>query len=86
MQCWVGDRPEDIALALFADASFASWIGDSNQCSAVPDRTEYICPDKFVLQEAGLNFAFFDGVRIDFVGCGFAHGRHSSFGTLGYSH
>ena len=29
LQCWVGDRPEDIQLALFADASFALWLGDS---------------------------------------------------------
>ena len=33
MQCWVGDRPEDIQLALFADASFASWLGDSKTTS-----------------------------------------------------
>ena len=29
LQCWVGDDPKDIQLALFADASFASWLGDS---------------------------------------------------------
>ena len=33
LQCWVGDRPEDIQLALFADASFASWLGDSKSTS-----------------------------------------------------
>ena len=33
LQCWVGDRPEDIQLALFADASFASWLGDSKTTS-----------------------------------------------------
>ena len=29
MECWVGDDPKDCQLALFADASFASWLGDS---------------------------------------------------------
>ena len=33
MQCWVGDRPEDIQAALFAEASFASWLGDSKSTS-----------------------------------------------------
>ena len=33
MQCWVGDKPEDIQLAIFADASFASWLGDSKSTS-----------------------------------------------------
>ena len=33
LQCWVGDNPEDIQLALFADASFASWLGDSKSTS-----------------------------------------------------
>ena len=28
MQCWVGDDPKDCQLALFADASFAAWVGD----------------------------------------------------------
>ena len=29
MQCWVGDPPEDVQLALFADASFVGWLNDS---------------------------------------------------------
>ena len=33
LQCWVGDHPKDIQLALFADASFASWLGDSKSTS-----------------------------------------------------
>ena len=33
LQCWVGDKPEDIQLALFADASFASWLGNSKSTS-----------------------------------------------------
>ena len=33
MRCGVGDRPEDIQPALFADASVASWLRDSNRTS-----------------------------------------------------
>jgi len=33
LQCWVGDDPKDIQIALFADASFASWLGDSKSTS-----------------------------------------------------
>jgi len=33
MQCWVGDPPEDLQLAMFADASFASWLKDSKSTS-----------------------------------------------------
>ena len=33
MECWVGDDPIDCQLALFADASFASWLGDSKSTS-----------------------------------------------------
>ena len=33
MECWVGDNPIDCQLALFADASFASWLGDSKSTS-----------------------------------------------------
>ena len=33
MQCWVGDPPEDLQLALFADASFAGWLNDSKSTS-----------------------------------------------------
>ena len=33
MECWVGDDPKDCQLALFADASFASWLADSKSTS-----------------------------------------------------
>ena len=33
LQCWVGDKPKNIQFALFADASFASWLGDSKSTS-----------------------------------------------------
>ena len=33
MECWVGDDPKDCQLALFADASFVSWLGDSKSTS-----------------------------------------------------
>ena len=33
MECWVGDDTIDCQLALFADASFASWLGDSKSTS-----------------------------------------------------
>ena len=33
MQCWEGDDPKDCQLPLFADASFAAWLGDSESTS-----------------------------------------------------
>ena len=33
MQCWVGDDAKDIQLAMFVDASFASWLSDSKSTS-----------------------------------------------------
>ena len=33
MECWVGYDPKDCQLALFADASFASWLADSRSTS-----------------------------------------------------
>ena len=33
MQCWIGDDPKYLQLALFANASFASWLGDSKSTS-----------------------------------------------------
>ena len=33
MECWVGGDPKDIQLAMFVDASFNSWLGDSKSNS-----------------------------------------------------